>query len=83
LEQKQCHLEETPEWTEAPLVNSFFQATELQDQLKVAIAKGKALNCKALTCLWTTVEKSREERQAVQTKEWLNNVGWWTTSGQI
>jgi hypothetical protein len=72
-----------PEWIAAPLVHSFFQSTKLQDRLKVATPKGKTLNCKALTCLWTTVKKNTKEHQAVLMKARLNDVGWKTTSGKI
>jgi hypothetical protein len=72
-----------PEWIAAPLVHSFFQSTKLQDRLKVAAPKGKTLNCKALTCLWTTVKKNTKEHQAVLMKARLNDVGWKTTSGKI
>jgi hypothetical protein len=83
FEQREDHLEETPKWTVVLLPHSFFQSTKLQDQLKVAITKGKTLNCKALTCLWRTLENNTEDRQAVLMKEWLNYIGWQTTSGQI
>jgi hypothetical protein len=66
-----------------PLTHGFFRSIEPQDQLKVTITKGKALNCKALPCLWTTVEKNAKEHQAALMKEWLSNIGWKTTPGQI
>jgi hypothetical protein len=85
LEQREDHLEETPEWMVlAPLAHRLFQSTEPQDQLKAVITKGKTLNCKTLTCLWKTMAKNAEERQAVPMKEWLNHIGGWKTmSGQI
>jgi hypothetical protein len=82
-QREDCLIEETPEWTVVPLTHGFFQSAEPQDQLKVTITKGKALNCKALPCLWTTVEKNAKEHQAALMKEWLSNIGWKTTPGQI
>jgi hypothetical protein len=76
FERREDHLEETPKWTVVLLPHSFFQSTKLQDRLKVAITKAKTLNCKALTCLWTTLENDTEERQAALMKEWLVEQHW-------
>ncbi len=83
FERREDHVEETPEWIVVPLTHSFFHSTELQDRLKETITKGKALNCKALICLWTTVDKSIEERQATDVTKWMDDIGWKTTTGQI
>ena len=58
--------EKTPEWIVVTLMHCFFNSIELQEQLKVAVKAGKALDSKAVISLWTAVHKQIEERQAVK-----------------
>ena len=74
IARRQEHLEEILEWIIVPLTQSFFLSAEKRDIFKEAIIKGKAINSKALICLWTTVDKQIEERQAEQRTEWITEL---------
>jgi hypothetical protein len=60
-----------------------FLTTSAQARLLKVIKAGKALNCKALTCLWTTSDKKEEQTQADQARAWTHSAGWESTVGQI
>ena len=83
IARRQEQLEETPEWIAVPPTQYFFLSTKKQDRFKVAITKGKALNSRALICLWTTVDKQTEECQTGQITEWITELGWKATTGHI
>ena len=83
FERREDHLEETSEWIVIPLTHCFFHSIKQQDQLKAALTKGKMLSSEAAFCLWTTADKQTEEQHAAQMKEWMNEIGWKTASGQI
>jgi hypothetical protein len=68
--------EEPPEWIVAPLTHQFFTSSKAQDHLNQVINTGKALNSKALICVWRTTDKGKEERQAETVKEWTKTIGW-------
>ncbi len=67
----------------APLTHLLFLNTAAQEQLEDIIGRGKALNSKALACMWTTLNRKEEEQQAATVKTWAKDLGWKTTSGQI
>jgi hypothetical protein len=83
IARRQAALEETPEWIVAPLTQSFFLSIKQRDIFKTAITAGKALNSKAATCMWTTVDKQTKKQQASQISEWMTELGWKATTGQI
>ena len=66
-----------------PLTQRFFLSTKQRDRLYEAITTGKSLNCKALTCAGTTLDKRKEEEQADQITEWTTELGWKATTGQM
>ena len=56
---------------------------EQRDKFKEAINTGKALNSKAVICIWPTVNKQTEERQTSQITEWITELRWKATTWQI
>jgi hypothetical protein len=75
--------EEKPEWIVVPLTHQLFRTTAIQERFEEAVVQGKALNSKAMICIWTTPNRTEEERQAAIVREWAEDIGWKTTIGQL
>jgi hypothetical protein len=66
----------------APLTHQLFQTTASQERFEEVVLQGKALNSKAMTCIWTTPDQKEEKRQAATAQEWAKDIAWKTASGQ-
>ena len=75
--------QQTPGWILVPLTHHVTYCREAQERFQDLLIKGKALNAKALVCMWTTSNPDMEDRQMRLVREWTEDMGWATTSGQI
>jgi hypothetical protein len=75
--------QERPKWIIITLTQRLFNKETRQAQLQEVLTKGRELDCKAVICMWTTNDRKEEERQAEKVKEWTNDIGWKTVSGQL
>jgi hypothetical protein len=58
----------------APLTHQLFQTTAAQERSEEVVLQGKALNSKAMTCIWTTPDQKEEARQAAIVQEWAKDI---------
>jgi hypothetical protein len=56
---------------------------QFSEMTQTAIDAENELQTISNICLWTTVDKQLQERQAEKMKGRMNNIGWKTASGQI